>query len=421
MGVVYEAEQIHIQRRVAIKILRSDLAADVSAVERLQREAQLTSDLGHPNLVQCRDFGHARDGRVYLALEWLEGETLEARLDRDGVDAATAVEISIQTCSGLAEAHERAVIHRDLKPANLFLTTDRDGKLRVKILDFGIAKLAQQQVALTATGVVIGTPNYMSPEQALGDTVDARADIYSLGVILYEMVTGAVPFKGDSALAVLHQHSVRMPVAPSQTAPEREVPPALESVVMRCLAKRPADRYATALTLRDALEAARARHRWPNRSRRPPHCRHRSRMWRSAIQALTALAGFGHSSRPRSPSSACSSPSCWSLGGPRDPRRLRDPDFHATRALPSPRTMNMRPTRRRSTPRSPPLRSIPPLTVRKSRPSRSFAAPRSLRVRRSSPRRHNTIRRSRSARTSRRAIRASPRSSPVERSMAVSR
>ncbi len=253
MGVVYEAEHVQLHRKVAVKLIKHHLAGHPEAVQRLEREAQLTSDLGHPNIVQCRDFGYAIDGRVYMVMEWLDGETLEARVDRESVDVATAVEIAVQTCAALTEAHAHDVIHRDLKPANLFLTKDRGGGLRVKVLDFGIAKLTEVQVALTATGVVIGTPNYMAPEQALGESIDARADIYSLGVILYEMVTGAVPFQGDSALAVLHQHSMRMPVAPSILAPERGIPPELERIVMRCLEKKPSERYASAGELGVAL------------------------------------------------------------------------------------------------------------------------------------------------------------------------
>ena len=253
MGVVYEAEHVQLHRRVAVKLIKHQLAGNPEAVQRLEREAQLTSDLGHPNIVQCRDFGFSADGRVYMVMEWLDGETLEARLDRDGVDLTTAVEIAKQTCAALAEAHAHDVVHRDLKPANLFLTQDRAGLLRVKVLDFGIAKLSEAQVALTATGVVIGTPNYMSPEQAIGDGLDARADIYALGVILYEMIAGTVPFRGDSALSVLHQHSMRMPVAPTITAPERAIPPELENIVMRCLEKRPADRFASAGKLGEAL------------------------------------------------------------------------------------------------------------------------------------------------------------------------
>ncbi len=257
MGVVYEAEHVHIRRRVAVKVLKHQLAGNADAVKRLEREAQLTSDLGHPNIVQCRDFGYSRDGRVYLVMEWLDGETLEARLERERVDTVTAIDIVIQTSAALSEAHAHDVVHRDLKPANLFLTRDRESNLRVKVLDFGIAKLTEAQVSLTATGVVIGTPNYMSPEQATGDPVDARADLYALGVILYEMVTGSVPFLGDSALSVLHQHSTRMPVAPSETAPDRPIPPSLEAIVMRCLEKRPADRFASAGELGAALEHVR--------------------------------------------------------------------------------------------------------------------------------------------------------------------
>ena len=258
MGVVFEAEHVHMHRRVAIKLLREALGDDAEAVARLEREAQLTGSLGHPNIVQCLDFGRARDGRVYLAMEWLEGETLEARLQRAPIDLDTALDVAAQACAGLVAAHARGVVHRDLKPANLFLARDASGTTRVKILDFGIATLVEQQSKLTAAGSLLGTPSYMSPEQALGETVDERADLYAMGVILYEMSTGVVPFRGESPIAVLHQHSEIMPVPPTERAPERGIPAAVEQIVMRCLAKRASDRYASARELLADLEAARS-------------------------------------------------------------------------------------------------------------------------------------------------------------------
>jgi tRNA A-37 threonylcarbamoyl transferase component Bud32 len=254
MGVVFEAEHVSIRRRVAVKILQRKLVASPEMVERLRREAQVTSGLGHPNIVECLDFG-TEEGQVYLVMEWLDGETLGERLEREPIDFKTVLDIGEQTCAGLAEAHERGVIHRDLKPANLFLTRDRAGALRVKILDFGIAKLVAEQTQLTSTGVLVGTPNYMAPEQALGEAIDARADIYSLGVILYELLVGRVPFQGDTPLAVLHQHTAKMPALPSAVA-SRSIATELDTVVMTCLAKAPADRYQTAAELGTALQAA---------------------------------------------------------------------------------------------------------------------------------------------------------------------
>ncbi len=254
MGVVFEAEHVSIRRRVAVKILHRSLVASAEMVERLRREAQVTSGLGHPNIVECLDFG-SEDGQVYLVMEWLDGENLDQRIEREPLSLDAAFHIVAQTCAGLADAHEHGVVHRDVKPANLFLTTDRAGKLLIKILDFGIAKLAAEQAALTSTGVVIGTPNYMSPEQAVGDPVDARADIYAVGVILYELVAGRVPFQGETPLAVLHQHTSKLAAAPSSVAPTRGITKDIDAVVLRCLAKAPAERYQTMPELASALDA----------------------------------------------------------------------------------------------------------------------------------------------------------------------
>jgi len=255
MGEVFEAEHIHLQRRVAVKLLQRKIASDPEVTQRFQREARSTTGLGHPNIVDTIDFGFS-DGQPFLVMEWLEGENLDQRLDRGLLDVATALDIATQAANGLGAAHERGVIHRDLKPANLFLTRDHRGALLVKVLDFGIAKLRLHETKLTATGVLIGTPNYMAPEQAEGDTIDARTDVYALGVILYEMLTGHAPFQGDTPLAVLHQHTSRLPVVPSARAPDRHISPELDALVMRCLAKRPDDRFATMQELATAISAA---------------------------------------------------------------------------------------------------------------------------------------------------------------------
>lgn len=257
MGEVFEAEHVTLRRRVAVKILRRHIAYQPEAIARLEREAQATSQIGHPNLVSMLDFGQTEDGTVYLAMEWLEGEDLDAYAERQPIDIAAAIDIVSQAASGVAEANDRGVIHRDLKPANLFITRDRAGALRVKVLDFGIAKLAIEQTQLTGTGVLIGTPNYMSPEQALGEPVDVRTDVYALGVILYELLTGSVPFRGDSPIAVLHQHTSRMPAAPSAIVPGRGISHELDQVVLTCLSKSAADRYPSMHALLAALADAR--------------------------------------------------------------------------------------------------------------------------------------------------------------------
>jgi tRNA A-37 threonylcarbamoyl transferase component Bud32 len=258
MGEVYEGEHVHLNRKVAVKLLQRRIAADPEAAARLQREAQSTTGLAHPNVVDTIDFGFSADGQVFLVMEWLEGENLEARLARGHLDISTALEIAAQACGGVAAAHARGVVHRDLKPANLFLTRDHHGNLLVKVLDFGIAKLALRETKLTATGVLIGTPNYMAPEQAEGNMVDARTDVYAMGVILYEMLTGTVPFEGETPLSVLHQHTSRMPILPSARATERGISDALDMLVMRCLAKQPEERFATMDELAGAISEVRS-------------------------------------------------------------------------------------------------------------------------------------------------------------------
>lgn len=252
MGEVWEAEHVHLSRRVAVKLLQRKIASDAEAAARLQREARSTTGLGHPNVVDTIDFGFA-DGQAFLVMEWLDGENLDQRLARGPLDVATAIDIARQAAAGVAAAHDRGVIHCDLKPANLFLTRDHRGELLVKVLDFGIAKLVLHETKLTATGVLIGTPNYMAPEQAEGNPIDARTDVYAIGVILYEMLTGTVPFLGETPLSVLHQHTSRLPILPSARAPERAIPEALDDVVMRCLAKRLGERFPTMRAVGDAL------------------------------------------------------------------------------------------------------------------------------------------------------------------------
>ncbi len=257
MSEVFEAEHIHLGRKVALKLLRRELTRDESAVERFRREARTTSALGHPNVVHVVDFGRAADGGLYLAMEWLHGETLAARLSRGEVAQDLALEIVEQLCDGLAAAHAAGVVHRDMKPANVFLARDRGGHEVAKILDFGIAKLALTDSSLTRTGTFVGTPDYIAPEQALGEEVDGRADVYAVGVMLYELLTGTVPFSGDNLMAVVHAHTIRRPDPPSQRAPERGIWRELEAIVMRCLEKEPNRRFASIAALGAAIHRAR--------------------------------------------------------------------------------------------------------------------------------------------------------------------
>jgi serine/threonine-protein kinase len=270
MGTVYRAKQARIGREVAIKILRSDRALDEASRARFLREARANSLLTSPNTVTVFDFGADDQGDFYLAMELLEGESLGQRLRRKGrIDAAAAVDTARQALRSLAEAHAKGIVHRDLKPDNLFYARTRvraATEETVKVLDFGVAKMihADAEIAMNAVetqaGTVFGTPRYMSPEQAQGRTLDTRSDLYSLGVILYQMLTGRAPFTDDDAVVVMARHIKTPPRPMSESAPEAAVPAEIEAVVMKALSKdpndRPADAEAMSAELAHALELA---------------------------------------------------------------------------------------------------------------------------------------------------------------------
>ncbi|GAB4566342.1 MAG: hypothetical protein Tsb0020_17940 [Haliangiales bacterium] len=258
IGLVFEATHVYIHKRVALKLLRKQPAASEEAVQRLHREARATSAIGHPNIVKIEDFGVTADDSVFLAMEWLEGESLEARVERGPLSLDDALVVVEQVCRGLDAAHQTGVIHRDLKPDNIFLVPTDDGE-QAKILDFGLAKLeAAGDPKLTRTGTFVGTPYYIAPEQAAGAEVDSRCDIYALGVILYELTTGTLPFTADSAMGIINQHLGVEPEPPRERAPARGIPASLDALIVRCLAKAPDERFPTARALGEALEAIRA-------------------------------------------------------------------------------------------------------------------------------------------------------------------
>ncbi len=254
VGVVFEAEHIHIHKRVALKLLRRQLPARDESVKRLRLEARATSAIGHPNIVGIEDFGTTEDGTVFMAMEWLEGESLDALVARGPIPVTRALSIALQACEGVAAAHAATIIHRDLKPENIFLVRTPAGD-QAKVLDFGVAKVTSVDFKLTRTGTVVGTPYYMAPEQATGREVDGRTDVYALGVILYEMITGALPFDGDSALAVIQMHLDQPPELPRKRAPQLQIPAGVEALIMRCLAKKPAARFQSSRALADAIRA----------------------------------------------------------------------------------------------------------------------------------------------------------------------
>jgi serine/threonine protein kinase len=263
-GSVYLAEHVTLKRRFAIKVLARQLDMDPRFVKRFEREAQLTASLEHPNIVQVTDFGQDDLMGSWFAMEYLQGEDLQQRLARIGrLDNATAVRLMRQVVDAFVYAHRQGVIHRDVKSANVFLLSSDAVTDHAKVLDFGIARVLEAfededggEAKLTKTGTVMGSPAYMAPEQALGLDVDHRTDIYSLGIVLYEMVTGRVPFTATSALAVLNMQIREAPAAPSEIVPEAGVNPYLELVILRCLQKKMERRFATTQELAEALVAA---------------------------------------------------------------------------------------------------------------------------------------------------------------------
>jgi serine/threonine-protein kinase len=262
MGTVYRAEQRGLGRPVALKVLKSELVSDRETVGRFQREAKAMSLLVHPNTVRVFDFGEDPAGHLYLAMELLEGELLTAKLDREGqLDVREAVHVTQQILRSLHEAHAKGLVHRDLKPDNIYLARV-EGHLEpvVKVLDFGIAKIFRDDAKPidqleTQAGTVFGTPRYMSPEQAQGKALDPRSDLYSVGVLLFQLLVGHAPFTDEDAVVVMAKH-IREEVPPvGKVVPERPIPPSLEAVVRKALEKDPARRFPSAEAFEQALAA----------------------------------------------------------------------------------------------------------------------------------------------------------------------
>ena len=247
MGSVYKAKRIHIGDSVAIKVLHPELVDDQQAIERFRREAQAAARLKHPNAVGIHDFAVSGGGLAYIVMELVEGKSLAAIIKKQGpLDPSFVAEILSKVCSALDEAHHQKIVHRDLKPDNILVRRVRGG-VEVKVLDFGIAKLrdlSPEVNTLTEKGMVVGTPLYMSPEQCMGDEIDGRSDIYSLGVVLYEMLTGVLPFQSPIPTAVIVQHVTTTPQPLSEI--NDEIPPGVEKAVMRALQKGKEERPQTA-------------------------------------------------------------------------------------------------------------------------------------------------------------------------------
>jgi eukaryotic-like serine/threonine-protein kinase len=256
MGSVYKVVHTQIGKVAALKLLHGNLAGDSELIKRFHREAEAISKLNHPNIVQVFDFGRVEE-TIYLVMEYLKGEDLSAILRRDGpLDFPRAASILIQVCDALSEAHDLGIIHRDLKPENVRISRTRDGYDFVKVMDFGLAKMLveeDQDPAITARGNLVGTPYYMAPELIRAQPLDHRADIYSLGAMAYRMVTGENAFMANTPVGVLTKHITDDLTPPSVRAPELKIPPAVDAIILRAMAKDRDNRYPNSAALKREL------------------------------------------------------------------------------------------------------------------------------------------------------------------------
>jgi len=248
MGQVYLAEHVKMRRRSAVKVLHQGMVNDPDAIARFNREASNASQIQHPNVAAIYDFGETEDGLIYLAMEFIDGEPLRKLIERQGaLTAAQSADITRQVADALEAAHEMGIVHRDLKPDNIMIARGRSGEDVAKVVDFGIAKATSgDDQKVTRTGLAIGTPEYMSPEQLSGDTLDNRTDIYSLGLVAFNMLTGQLPFPAVSSREAMIARLTERPRTLAEIKDDVAWPPALQTVMDRALASHPKDRYAHA-------------------------------------------------------------------------------------------------------------------------------------------------------------------------------
>ncbi len=293
MSSVYRAHDRLLHRKVALKVLHEQYTGDAEYVDRFRAEARTVATLSHPNIVTVIDRGE-HDGRQFIVFEYVEGEDLKQLIQRSGrVPVATALELAIQISEGLSFAHRQGLVHRDVKPQNVLMNGDG----RAKVTDFGIARSLEVRQGLTQTGTVLGTSDYIAPEQAQGGRVDEHTDVYSLGVVLYELLTGEVPFTGENFVAVAMRH-INEPPPPIRDR-RADVSPRLEEAVQKAMAKDPGDRFPTMAAFRRELEQCRAELQGATQVISPARAPRRSRRRRRGVSpwplllVLTALIAIG--------------------------------------------------------------------------------------------------------------------------------
>ncbi len=250
MGAVFKAEQISLKRTVAVKLLRPEMASSQLLLRRFNAEAEAVAKLSHPNTVNIYDFGQDTDGALFIAMEFIEGQSLRHVIHREApLSLRRALSIALQVSSSLTDAHSRSIIHRDLKPDNVMVQQRGREKDIVRVLDFGIAKLRdenrQSQLAMTQAGDMLGTPQYMAPEQIRAETIDGRTDVYALGCLLYEMITARLPYEAPTIMSLLSKHLMEVAVPPSQRRPDLALPPAIDHLILSAMAKDPKLRPST--------------------------------------------------------------------------------------------------------------------------------------------------------------------------------